>query len=153
MNTSKIDVLAMAAEEASAKMNCNRFEEESRRVPAIDGTVPPSVPVKDDVNCSVEENNPIQYRTNSAFEPVQSPKLSLVSTTTAIGLRPPPLPVLPNMKQKLTFVDKLHAVLADEECNSVISWLPSGKSFVVLDKEQFAKTVLPKYFKEAKFDR
>lgn len=63
-------------------------------------------------------------------------------------------PVAPtNNKRKPSFVDKLHAILSDKNCSDIISWLPSGKSFVILDKAGFTKTVLPVYFKEAKFGK
>lgn len=41
---------------------------------------------------------------------------------------------------------KLHALLADPAVRDVISWLPQGKSFVVLRPDVFAANVLPRYF-------
>ncbi|KAL3798429.1 hypothetical protein HJC23_005082 [Cyclotella cryptica] len=51
-----------------------------------------------------------------------------------------------------SFAYKLHAILMDKDCNSAISWLPSGKSFCIVDKGEFTKKVLPKYFRETKFE-
>lgn len=47
---------------------------------------------------------------------------------------------------KEIFPMKLHALLADPAVHDVISWLPQGKSFVVLRPDVFASRVLPRYF-------
>eukprot|EP00577_Skeletonema_sp_RCC1716_P014264 CAMPEP_0113373534 /NCGR_PEP_ID=MMETSP0013_2-20120614/1110_1 /TAXON_ID=2843 ORGANISM="Skeletonema costatum, Strain 1716" /NCGR_SAMPLE_ID=MMETSP0013_2 /ASSEMBLY_ACC=CAM_ASM_000158 /LENGTH=467 /DNA_ID=CAMNT_0000255481 /DNA_START=93 /DNA_END=1496 /DNA_ORIENTATION=+ /assembly_acc=CAM_ASM_000158 len=47
---------------------------------------------------------------------------------------------------KEIFPMKLHALLADPAVHDVISWLPQGKSFVVLRPDVFAARVLPRYF-------
>eukprot|EP00986_Skeletonema_menzelii_P007755 scaffold3074_cov129-Skeletonema_menzelii.AAC.4 len=47
---------------------------------------------------------------------------------------------------KEIFPMKLHALLADPAVHDVISWLPQGKSFVVLRPDVFAARVLPQYF-------
>ena len=47
---------------------------------------------------------------------------------------------------KETFPMKLHALLADSAVCDIISWLPQGKSFVVLRPDMFASRVLPRYF-------
>ena len=41
---------------------------------------------------------------------------------------------------------KLHALLADPNVRDVISWLPHGRSFVILRPDVFATRVLPMYF-------
>jgi len=41
---------------------------------------------------------------------------------------------------------RLHALLSDPTVHDVISWLPHGKSFVVLRPDVFAMRVLPRYF-------
>ncbi len=41
---------------------------------------------------------------------------------------------------------RLHALLADPTVRDVISWLPHGRSFVVLRPDVFANRVLPRYF-------
>lgn len=47
---------------------------------------------------------------------------------------------------KETFPMRLHAILADPTVCDVCSWLPHGKSFVVLRPDVFAAHVLPRYF-------
>ena len=47
---------------------------------------------------------------------------------------------------KEIFPMKLHALLADPAVQDVVSWLPEGKSFVVLRSDVFAYRVLPRYF-------
>ena len=53
---------------------------------------------------------------------------------------------------KMGFADKLDAILAVNDYNPIVSWLPSGKSFAIFNKEWFIKEVLPKYFKDTKFE-
>mmetsp|Transcript_16103 Transcript_16103/g.34033 ORF Transcript_16103/g.34033 Transcript_16103/m.34033 type:complete len:574 (+) Transcript_16103:173-1894(+) len=47
---------------------------------------------------------------------------------------------------KEMFPMRLHALLSDPTVRDVISWLPHGKSFVVLRPDVFATRVLPRYF-------
>ena len=42
-------------------------------------------------------------------------------------------------------------VLECEDYKDVITWDPSGLSFVIIDPKVFEKRVLPEIFKEAKF--
>ncbi|ODV83418.1 hypothetical protein CANARDRAFT_30037 [[Candida] arabinofermentans NRRL YB-2248] len=49
------------------------------------------------------------------------------------------------------FVIKLWNMVNDESNKEYISWLPSGEAFQVLDRENFMKFVLPKYFKHNNF--
>ncbi|KAL3776374.1 hypothetical protein ACHAWO_004409 [Cyclotella atomus] len=53
---------------------------------------------------------------------------------------------------KSSFADKLHAILSNKQLDKIITWLPSGKAFCVLDKESFTKKALPTYFRDAKFE-
>jgi hypothetical protein len=55
-------------------------------------------------------------------------------------------------RRQTSFALKLHALLADTKCRSAVTWLPAGKSFCILDKEEFTNKWLPKYFGEAKFE-
>lgn len=55
-------------------------------------------------------------------------------------------------RRQASFALKLHTLLADTNCRSALIWLPSGKSFCILDKEEFTNKWLPKYFGEAKFE-
>lgn len=55
-------------------------------------------------------------------------------------------------RRKPNFAEKLHAVLSNKDCRHAVAWLPSGRSFCITDQEEFVKKILPKYFREAKFD-
>ena len=52
---------------------------------------------------------------------------------------------------KPKFPEKLHSVLNMPEFCNIITWLPSGKSFCIVDRDAFTKIVLPRFFKQAKF--
>jgi hypothetical protein len=58
----------------------------------------------------------------------------------------------PNSSRKLSFVEKLHAVLSNKHFANIITWMPSGKAFCILDKESFTKKVLPTCFREVQFE-
>ena len=58
----------------------------------------------------------------------------------------------PSRRRKPNFAEKLHAVLSNKDCRHAISWLPSGRSFCITDQEAFVKKILPKFFREAKFE-
>ncbi|XP_004472078.2 heat shock factor protein 1 isoform X1 [Dasypus novemcinctus] len=45
------------------------------------------------------------------------------------------------------FLTKLWTLVSDPDTDALICWSPSGTSFHVFDQGQFAKEVLPKYFK------
>ncbi|XP_023603663.1 heat shock factor protein 1 isoform X7 [Myotis lucifugus] len=45
------------------------------------------------------------------------------------------------------FLTKLWTLVSDPDTDALICWSPSGNSFHVYDQGQFAKEVLPKYFK------
>uniref|UniRef100_A0A8B9SUE4 HSF-type DNA-binding domain-containing protein n=1 Tax=Anas platyrhynchos TaxID=8839 RepID=A0A8B9SUE4_ANAPL len=45
------------------------------------------------------------------------------------------------------FLTKLWTLVEDPDTDPLICWSPSGNSFHVFDQGQFAKEVLPKYFK------
>ena len=46
---------------------------------------------------------------------------------------------------KETFPMRLHAILADTSISDVVSWLPHGKAFVVLNPDVFTTQILPRY--------
>lgn len=52
----------------------------------------------------------------------------------------------PSIVAREMFPMRLHALLADPTVRDVISWLPHGRSFVVLRPDIFATHVLPRYF-------
>eukprot|EP01137_Pigoraptor_chileana_P010458 Opistho-2@60130 len=49
------------------------------------------------------------------------------------------------------FVNKLANMVNDPSCDNLISWTPTGTSFCVYKPPQFAKDVLPKFFKHNNF--
>ncbi|KAK9353150.1 hypothetical protein V1505DRAFT_283700, partial [Lipomyces doorenjongii] len=54
-------------------------------------------------------------------------------------------------KTKPAFVLKLWNMVNDPKNSAHINWMPDGLSFQVVGREQFEKTVLPKYFKHSNF--
>ena len=147
INTSKIDALAMAAE-ASAGDSAGEIQ--SRKTAHTQDVLSePSDSSKlraDGLDVpSVEEAASSHTNPRQSLNGESMPVASLANHDT---------PAAPTSnKRKPSFVDKLHAILSDKNCSDIISWLPSGKSFVILDKAGFTKTVLPVYFKEAKFGK
>lgn len=51
----------------------------------------------------------------------------------------------------VTFPQKLMAVLDNDQLSDIITWLPHGKGFIILQKKKFASEVMPMYFKHSKF--
>lgn len=51
----------------------------------------------------------------------------------------------------VTFPQKLMSVLDTEQFSDIITWLPHGKGFIILQKKKFASDVMPIYFKHSKF--
>jgi hypothetical protein len=49
------------------------------------------------------------------------------------------------------FPELLYEIISDPTTDSICSWLPHGKGFMIHDKNTFAKEILPKYFDGAKF--
>jgi len=54
--------------------------------------------------------------------------------------------------RRATFPEKLMEVLNSSEAKNAISWLPNGNSFVILSPNLLTNNILPKHFKEAKFE-
>lgn len=55
-------------------------------------------------------------------------------------------------EDSMLFPQKLMEILAEPDNQKAISWLPSGKAFVVHDRDAFAESVMPKYFsRQAKY--
>ncbi|XP_055981244.1 heat shock factor protein 1 isoform X1 [Sorex fumeus] len=59
----------------------------------------------------------------------------------------PVAPGAPGPSNVPAFLTKLWTLVSDPDTDALICWSPSGNSFHVLDQGQFAKEVLPKYFK------
>eukprot|EP00580_Thalassiosira_gravida_P019954 CAMPEP_0201660574 /NCGR_PEP_ID=MMETSP0494-20130426/3201_1 /ASSEMBLY_ACC=CAM_ASM_000839 /TAXON_ID=420259 /ORGANISM="Thalassiosira gravida, Strain GMp14c1" /LENGTH=429 /DNA_ID=CAMNT_0048138499 /DNA_START=43 /DNA_END=1332 /DNA_ORIENTATION=+ len=58
----------------------------------------------------------------------------------------------PSRRRKPNFAEKLHLILNSNECRHSVAWLPSGRSFCITDQDEFVKKILPKFFREAKFE-
>ncbi|XP_042638941.1 heat shock factor protein 1 [Orycteropus afer afer] len=56
-------------------------------------------------------------------------------------------PGAPGPSNVPAFLTKLWTLVSDPDTDALICWSPSGNSFHVFDQGQFAKEVLPKYFK------
>jgi len=56
-----------------------------------------------------------------------------------------------NNSKRTGFIGKLIQILDDTMWRHMIHWSPNGVGFVVTDQDEFARTVLPKYFKHNKF--
>ena len=59
--------------------------------------------------------------------------------------------VQPSQTGVTAFLAKLWALVNDSSCDDLIAWDPSGSSFHVYDQAQFAREVLPRYFKHNNF--
>lgn len=49
------------------------------------------------------------------------------------------------------FPAKLHAVVSNPELAEIITWMPHGRCFVVLNRDALVRDVLPNYFNQTKF--
>mmetsp|Transcript_19006 Transcript_19006/g.34216 ORF Transcript_19006/g.34216 Transcript_19006/m.34216 type:complete len:424 (-) Transcript_19006:201-1472(-) len=58
----------------------------------------------------------------------------------------------PSRRRKPNFAEKLHLILNSNDCRHAVAWLPSGRSFCITDQDEFVKKILPKFFREAKFE-
>lgn len=54
-------------------------------------------------------------------------------------------------EEPVTFPQKLMAVLETDQLSDIITWLPHGKGFIILQKKKFASDIMPLYFKHSKF--
>jgi hypothetical protein len=50
-----------------------------------------------------------------------------------------------NIKKKEIFPQKLIEILADKSLSDIVSWLPHGRSFVIIRPDRFCEQVLPLY--------
>ena len=48
------------------------------------------------------------------------------------------------------FPVKLHALLGSGKYEEIISWQPTGRSFIIYNPKEFVKSVMPKYFRQTK---
>ena len=53
--------------------------------------------------------------------------------------------------QTLSFPVKLYAILENANYESIISWAPHGRAFVVHDPNQFMSGIAPQFFHQSKY--
>ncbi|KAF7295127.1 Transcriptional factor [Mycena indigotica] len=63
----------------------------------------------------------------------------------------PALQAAPQTTRIPAFLNKLHEMVNDPKTNHLIEWAPDGDSFYVYNQEQFARDVLPHWFKHQNF--
>lgn len=50
-------------------------------------------------------------------------------------------------QNKNSFPAKLHRILANPEFSAIISWLPHGRSWRIVKRDEFEQRILPRYFR------
>jgi hypothetical protein len=55
------------------------------------------------------------------------------------------LPVVPRNKREI-FPERLMAILNESALSDIITWLPHGRSFVIIRPDVFAEKIMPTYF-------
>ena len=58
---------------------------------------------------------------------------------------------IPRKKRSHTFPQKLHQVITDHASDDVFTWLPDGKSFLIVNDELFCQRILSQLFKACKY--
>jgi hypothetical protein len=53
--------------------------------------------------------------------------------------------------KEATFPAKLHSILSNPEFEDIISWLPHGRSWRILQQEAFEERVIPLYFRHSRY--
>nr|GMC85102.1 heat shock factor protein hsf8 [Ipomoea batatas] len=66
------------------------------------------------------------------------------------SLPPQPAP-MPSTNSPPPFLVKTYDMVDDPSTDKIVSWSPTNNSFVVWDPPEFAKDLLPKYFKHNNF--
>lgn len=69
---------------------------------------------------------------------------------TASSGRYPSVRVRSNGRLSRQFPVKLHALLCSGKYEDIISWQPTGRSFIIYSPKEFVKSVMPKYFRQTK---
>ncbi len=72
---------------------------------------------------------------------------SRVSTSTTI----PRTAITSTSKVKQNFPQKLFGIISNPQFSDIITWLPGGDAWIILDKHRFTSQVLPAFFKQSQF--
>jgi len=121
---------------------------EQRRRSLTSGTSSPQAAYNN--NNSHNQVNPLT--TSCTEQPAHAPSSSSVNYASMMQSQFDSTITAPSRRRKPNFAEKLHQVLNDKDCRCAIAWLPSGRSFCITDQAEFVKTMLPKFFREAKFE-
>lgn len=149
----------------------NLFGEELRPLEKVS----PAGAIEDIVNPSMDPQSIGSSHDGIASIP-HEPGQHLVQRMTPVGLyphqddrlngqllpmyrNPQALPQQPQPQQSSTrhtktrpaFVNKVWSMLNDESNMNLIQWSEDGKSFIVVNREEFVHQILPKYFKHSNF--
>ena len=170
MNTNNIDALATAAavradenEQAKATlmrrvslMSVPKNSDSDNTHHPLNGFPPASTPVSNNDKPSPKSSpsKPSQRSSNgNGHEKVAKVEVphAVLPKQQHTSLKAPFKPKPKSNRRKPSFAEKLHAILSNKHLSPVISWLSTGKSFCILNKEQFTRHILPFYFREAKF--
>jgi len=144
MNTSNIDTLAMAANEERTKMM--HAEEESKRNSTENGSAAADTVVGNNNSIPVYDHTVTGSPTPTATSAASHADTASTELSQTASFSPSS-----KSKPSPTFPDRLHAILSNDSLKNIIAWLPSGKSFCIMNKDDFTERILPAYFKETKY--
>eukprot|EP00542_Grammatophora_oceanica_P017624 CAMPEP_0194034774 /NCGR_PEP_ID=MMETSP0009_2-20130614/7193_1 /TAXON_ID=210454 /ORGANISM="Grammatophora oceanica, Strain CCMP 410" /LENGTH=326 /DNA_ID=CAMNT_0038675829 /DNA_START=37 /DNA_END=1017 /DNA_ORIENTATION=- len=88
-------------------------------------------------------------RQDTPSQPSPSPTKTVVSDDDNDDSRraaPSPTKLVTSNRDRKIFPQLLHALLKDTSLSEIVSWLPHGRSFVIMKPDAFANCVLPKFF-------
>eukprot|EP00579_Thalassiosira_antarctica_P029238 CAMPEP_0202003612 /NCGR_PEP_ID=MMETSP0905-20130828/9147_1 /ASSEMBLY_ACC=CAM_ASM_000554 /TAXON_ID=420261 /ORGANISM="Thalassiosira antarctica, Strain CCMP982" /LENGTH=850 /DNA_ID=CAMNT_0048560781 /DNA_START=93 /DNA_END=2645 /DNA_ORIENTATION=+ len=81
----------------------------------------------------------------------QPSQLEIVEAESRLSRLSRPFASLLGSDIPLTFPQKLMEVLSNPDIDDIVTWLPHGKGFIILQKRKFSMDVMPGYFKHSKF--
>lgn len=88
---------------------------------------------------------PISIKQEDSTPPLKQYKTIAASTSSGA------IPNTTSQKNVAPFVNKLYSMVNDPESDDLICWSEDGTSFFVHKQEDFARKVLPRFFKHRKF--
>lgn len=112
------------------------------------------VPISDDdtASASVAASSSTVLTSNSANT---SSTNSTTATTSSASVNSggnrdkPTSTVAPLPNSRDIFPQRLMRILSDKDVHHIITWLPHGRAFVIVEPEELAEKVLPKHFPES----
>lgn len=154
MSSTSINPLFSLVEAAQLLVGHQHHEKASTRSTAEDKQAPSTQVIVSDDDLTIEskmtalrDNHLMALRAAATSAGLEPPSVQQTATQSAQVARRVTMALGDSsVVGKEIFPMKLHALLADPAVRDVISWLPQGKSFVVLRPDVFAASVLPRYF-------